>query len=248
MGNENPGNRGRLSSLSVFFPCHNEVENIERVVARALEVLPEVADEFELIIVNDGSDDGTRELADELAQTHAQVRAAHHEKNRGYGGALQSGFAASRYDYIFLTDGDGQFDIGEITKLIDLLPEADMSVGWRIKRADSFIRLVNAKAYCTMIRLLFGLTVKDIDCAFKLIPRRVIEAVDLHSEGALISAELLIKARHAGFTHAQVGVNHYPRLAGEQSGAKLSVILRMFRELWRLRGELRTIPRGKPEG
>lgn len=244
MANDTPDVGGRLASLSVFFPCHNEVENIEGLVTRTLEVLPRVAEQYEIIIVNDGSTDGTRELADELARTREHVRAVHHEKNRGYGGALQSGFAAARFEYVFLTDGDGQFDIGEIDRLVARLPEADMVLGWRIKRADPFIRLVNAKAYCTMIRVLFGLKVRDIDCAFKLVPRRVTEAISLRSEGALISAELLIKAQHAGFSFTQVGVNHYPRVAGTQSGAKLSVILRMFRELWRLRGELRQIPRG----
>jgi glycosyltransferase involved in cell wall biosynthesis len=229
----------KLPSLSVFYPCHNEVDNIRRVVERALEVLPTVAEQFEAIIVNDGSTDGTRELADQLAAQYPQVRAVHHEVNRGYGGALQSGFAAARYDCIFLTDGDGQFDIGEITKLIALLDRADVAVGWRIKRADSAVRVLNAKAYMLMIRLLFGLKVRDIDCAFKLLPRKVIESFELHSMGALISAELLIKAAHAGFSYAEVGVSHYPRLAGEQSGAKLRVILRMFRELWRLRGELK---------
>lgn len=229
----------KLPSLSVFFPCHNEVDNIRGLVERTLEVLPHVADEYEVIIVNDGSADGTRELADRLASEHPAVQAVHHEVNRGYGGALKSGFAAAHHEYIFFTDGDGQFDVGEIDRLLPLLDGADVAVGWRIKRADSLIRVINAKAYMLMIRLLFGLKVRDIDCAFKLLPRRVIEAVSLRSDGALISAELLIKARHVGFSFAQVGVNHYPRVAGEQSGAKLSVILRMFRELWTMRGELR---------
>ncbi len=237
----------RLPSLSVFFPCHNEVGNIERLVLRTLEVLPNVADQFEIIIVNDGSRDGTRELADRLASEHAAVRAIHHEENRGYGGALKSGFAASRYEFVFFTDGDGQFDVGEITLLMALLDRADIGVGWRMKRADPFIRLVNAKAYCTMIRLLFGLKVRDIDCAFKLLPRKVLESVELHSDGALISAELLIKARHAGFTVAETGVHHYPRLAGQQSGARLSVIVRMFRELWALRAQLRAASAPRPD-
>jgi glycosyltransferase involved in cell wall biosynthesis len=232
----------RLASLSVFFPCHNEVDNVERLVLRTLEVMPGVADSFEVIIVDDGSTDGTGLLADRLAAEHPEVRAAHHATNQGYGGALQSGFAAATGEYVFFTDGDGQFDVAEISRLIALLGQADMALGWRIKRADSFIRIVNAKAYMLMIRLLFGLGVRDIDCAFKLVPRRVVQAIELRSKGALISAELLIKARHAGFTYAQTGVSHYPRLAGQQSGAKLSVILRMFRELWRLRQELGASP------
>jgi glycosyltransferase involved in cell wall biosynthesis len=229
----------KLPSLSVFFPCHNEVGNVERVVGQALEVLPQVADRFEIIVVNDGSTDGTRELAEELCARHPEVRAVHHEANRGYGGALKSGFAAAQCEYVFFTDGDGQFDLAEIPLLMALLARSDIAVGWRIKRADPFIRLLNAKAYMTMIRLLFGLKVRDIDCAFKLLPRRLLDVVSLKSDGALISAELLVRARKAGFSIAQTGVHHYPRLAGEQSGAKLSVILRMFRELWALKGELR---------
>lgn len=232
----------RLSSLSVFFPCHNEVGNVERLVASALEVLPGIADAFDVTIVDDGSTDGTGPLADRLAAADPRVRVVHHAVNQGYGGALQSGFAAATGEYVFFTDGDGQFDLAEIPRLVALLDRADMAIGWRIKRADHFVRVLNAKCYMLMIRLLFGLRVHDIDCAFKLIPRRVVEAIELRSKGALISAELLIKARHAGFTFAQVGVSHYPRLTGEQSGARLSVILRMFRELWRMRRELRQTP------
>ena len=212
---------------------------MRRVVEQAREVAARVTDDFEVIVVNDGSVDGTRELADQLCTEYPEVRAVHHDVNRGYGGAIKSGFSASQKQYIFFTDGDGQFDMNEIDKLIALLKNADLAVGWRIKRTDPFIRLVNAKAYMTLIRLLFGLKIKDVDCAFKLLPRQVIEKINLKSDGALISAELLIKARQAGFSMAQVGVHHYPRVAGEQSGAKLSVVLRMFRELWTLRSELK---------
>jgi len=239
MGNDEKTPAAKLASLSVFFPCYNEVGNIDRLVRRTLEVAPRVADEYEIIIVDDGSVDGTGDLADRLASETPQVRAIHHETNQGYGRALRSGFEASRYEYIFFTDGDAQFDVGEITRLIDLLPTTDIAIGWRVERADSLIRVLNAKAYMWMIRLLFGLKAHDIDCAFKLIPRRVIQGMQLRSTGALISAELLIKATQAGHRFSQVGVNHYPRLAGRQSGASPAVVLRMFRELWRLRGELR---------
>ena len=179
MASQPPPITRRLPSLSLFFPCHNEVDNIGGLVERALQLMPDVADEFEIIIVDDGSVDGTGPLADSIAAQHPQVHAVHHEKNRGYGGALQSGFAAARHEYIFFTDGDGQFDLGEITKLVALLDEADMGIGWRIRRADSLVRVINAKAYMSMIRLLFRLRVRDIDCAFKLIPRRMIERIQL---------------------------------------------------------------------
>jgi glycosyltransferase involved in cell wall biosynthesis len=225
----------QLPALSVFFPCHNEVGNLERVVASARDVLPRFTREWEVIIVDDGSTDGTGALADRLAAQDPRLRVVHHPQNRGYGGALQSGFAASRYDYVFFTDGDGQFDLNEIALLLPLLDRADLVLGYRLRRADPAHRRLYAFAYHLLIRVVLGLKVRDLDCAFKLIPRRVLEAVTLTSNGALISAELLLKAKHAGFSWVQVGVHHYPRRAGQQSGGSVKVILRMFRELWRLR-------------
>lgn len=231
----------RLSSLSIFFPCHNEEGNVERVVRAALEVAPTVADDFEVIVVNDGSADRTGEIADRLAAEDKRVRAVHHPTNRGYGGALKSGFEAATKDHVFFTDGDGQFDLAELPKLAELAAGAPrtLALGFRIKRADPWIRSVNARLYKGLIRLLFGLKVQDIGCAFKLIPRAVLEAVHLEAEGALISAELLIKAQKAGYVVREVGVHHYPRRAGEQSGANVGVILRTFAELGRLWRRLR---------
>ncbi|MFP4056850.1 MAG: glycosyltransferase family 2 protein [Candidatus Brocadiia bacterium] len=233
--------RPRLPSLSIFFPCHNEEENVERVVRRALEVGPTVADDVEVIVVDDGSRDGTKAIAERLAGEDRRVRLVHHPRNRGYGGALQSGFKAATKDYVFFSDGDGQFDLGELPRLVELMAdgECDLALGFRLKRADPFIRSLNAGLYKSLIRLLFGLKVRDIDCAFKLIRRSVFERVSVESEGALASAELLIKARKAGFGMREVGVHHYPRQAGEQSGADLRVILRTFVEIGRLWGQLR---------
>jgi len=231
----------RLPSLSVFFPCHNEEGNVERVVRGALEVGASVTDDLEVIVVNDGSSDRTKELADRLAAEDPRVRAVHHPQNRGYGGALQSGFAAASKEYVFFSDGDGQFDLGELPRLVGLVADGqcDLALGYRIKRADPFIRSLNAKLYKLLIRLLFGLKVRDIDCAFKLIHRPVLEQVHVESEGALVSAELLIKAKKSGFRMREAGVHHYPRQVGEQSGANLRVILRTFVEIGRLWRKLR---------
>jgi glycosyltransferase involved in cell wall biosynthesis len=226
-----------LSSLSVVLPCFNEAGNIEPLVRRFMEVLPPVAAKWEIIVVDDGSSDGTGPLADRLAAELPGVRAVHHPVNRGYGAAVRSGFAAARHGHVFLTDGDGQFDPGEITLLIPLAESADIVAGYRIKRCDPLHRSVNATLYHLLIALLFGLRHRDIDCAFKLISRKVLESVALTSDGALISAELLIRAKRAGFGIAQTGVHHYPRVAGAQTGAKLSVIIRMFREVVRFRWE-----------
>ena len=229
----------KLSSLSIFFPCYNEEGNVERVTRSAVEAANGFADRFEVIIVNDGSKDRTREIADGLAAEIDEVRAVHNNPNLGYGGAVRRGLVEARMEWIFFTDGDGQFDIRELPKLIELLDRCDFAVGRRIKRADSLIRLANAYCWGALVRTLFGLKVRDIDCAFKLLPKSLIDAIELHSDGALISTELLAKARYRGLRIAEVGVHHYPRTAGEQTGANLKVILKAFRELFKLRRHIR---------
>ncbi len=231
----------RLRSLSLFFPCYNEEGNVERVVRAALENAAGVADDFEVIVVNDGSRDRTGEVAERLAAQLPQVRAVHHPRNRGYGAAVRSGFAAATKEFVFFTDGDGQFDLAELPLLTALVAggDCDLALGYRLKRADPFTRSLKAWAYRAVIRLLFGLRVRDIDCAFKLIRREVLDKVRLAAEGALVSAELLIRARKAGFRMREAGVHHYPRLVGQQGGASLKVMLRTIRELMHLWRELR---------
>ncbi len=230
----------KLSSLTIFFPCYNEEGNVERITASALEAAPEFADRFEIILVNDGSRDRTGEIADRLASEHPQVRAVHNQPNLGYGGAVRRGLAEASMEWIFFTDGDGQFDIKELSRLIELLDRCDFAVGYRIKRADPFIRKLNAWCWGTLVRMLFGLKVRDIDCAFKLLPGSLNNAVRLHSNGALVSTELLAKAKYRGLRIAETGVHHYPRTAGEQTGADLKVILKAFRELFQLRRHIRS--------
>jgi len=226
-------------TLTIFFPCYNEEANVERVTRQALEVGRAVAAELEVIIVNDGSRDRTGEIADRLAAEIPEVRAVHNRPNRGYGGALQAGFAAATKNWIFYTDGDGQFDIGELPKLLPLLADHDIVSCYRLDRQDSLLRKLNAWAWTTLVNLLFRVRVRDIDCAFKIYPKPFIERIELHSEGALIDTEMLAKARNLGLTIAQVGVHHYPRTAGTQSGANLRVILRAFKELFKLYRRIR---------
>ncbi|HUN80845.1 MAG TPA: glycosyltransferase family 2 protein [Phycisphaerae bacterium] len=235
----------RLPQLSIFFPCYNEEANVERTTRNALEAAQKYADEYEVIIVNDGSRDATAEIADRLAREIPQVRAVHNVPNRGYGGAVARGLSESRMQWIFFTDGDGQFDMMEIDRLIGLLDQCDFAVGYRIKRADSFMRKLNAFCWGTLVRALFGLKVRDIDCAFKLLPKSLIDSVHMKSQGALISTELLARAKYRGLRIAEVGVDHYPRKAGQQTGANFKVILRAFRELFRLRKDIRS--EGLPE-
>lgn len=230
----------RLSSLSIFFPCYNEESNVERVTRAALAVAGELADDYEIIIVNDGSRDRTGEIAERLAAEHSRVRAIHNRPNRGYGGAVARGLREAAKDWIFFTDGDGQFDLGELPKLIALLDRCDFAVGYRLDRADSWIRKWNAYCWGVLVRLLFGLKLRDIDCAFKLLPKSLVEGIELRSQGALISTELLAKARYRGLRLAEVGVRHYPRIAGKQTGANFRVIARAFRELFQLRKHIRS--------
>ena len=233
----------KLPSLSIFFPCYNEEANVERVTRAALAAAPNFADDYEVVIVDDGSRDRTGEIGDSLAAADPHVRCVHNRPNRGYGGAVQRGLREAAKEWIFFTDGDGQFDFNEIPKLIALLDQGcDLAVGYRIKRADSLIRKLNAFCWGTLVRWQFGLKVRDIDCAFKLLPRKLMDEISLSSEGALISTELLARAAYKGYRIGEVGVHHYPRTAGVQTGAKLRVILRAFKELFKLS---RRIKRGQ---
>ena len=246
---------GRVARLSYFFPAHNEEANLEGLVEEALEALPAIAETFEIIAVNDGSRDRTREIADRLAATHpGVVRAVHHDVNRGYGGALRSGFEASRYDLLCFTDGDRQFRVADLGRLTARMAEADhpdVVVGYRIKRADPFIRIAYARTYKLANRIFFGLRVRDVDCAAKLFRRDALAGIRVESGGAFFSAELLIKILVVGRTIVEVGVPHYPRTAGSPTGAKPSVIWRAVKDFWGLRLRLwanrpRTLRRGRP--
>jgi glycosyltransferase involved in cell wall biosynthesis len=249
-----PGS-ARLARLSYFFPAHNEEANLEALVAEALESLPALADVFEIIAVDDGSRDTTPAIADALAAANPDiVRVVHHPTNLGYGAALRSGFAAARYEHVAFTDGDRQFKVADIGRLAERLAAADapdVVVGFRIKRADPFVRTLYARVYRLANRIFFGLTVTDVDCACKLFRRASLDGLRIESGGAFFSAELLIKLRAAGRTVVEVGVPHYPRTAGSPTGAKPSVILRAVRDFWLLRLRMwanrsRAMRRGDP--
>jgi len=229
----------RVARLSYFFPAHNEEANLAGLIEEALEVLPTLADEFEIIAVNDGSRDRTREIADELTAAHPGiVRAVHHRTNLGYGAALRSGFRAARYDLVAFTDGDRQFrveDVGRLTARLAQPDAPDVVAGFRIKRADPVIRSIYARTYRLANRIFFGLQVTDVDCACKLMRREALEGLRVESGGAFFSAELLIKLRTRGASIVEVGVPHYARTAGSPTGAKPQVILRAVRDFWRLR-------------
>jgi len=241
----------RLSELSYFFPAHNEAENLGGLVTEALATLPALAERFEIIVVDDGSRDDTPRLADALAAAHPEVHAVHHPTNLGYGAALRSGFAAARFSYVAFTDGDRQFHVEDLGRLIARLAETpgagpgrvDAILGFRIKRADPLVRTLYARAYRLANRIFFGLGVRDVDCACKLFRRDALEGINVESGGAFFSAELLIKLRASGRRLAEVGVPHYPRTAGRPTGAKPQVVFRAMRDFWALRIRLWLSPK-----
>jgi glycosyltransferase involved in cell wall biosynthesis len=233
---------GPRPRLTFFFPAYNEEENVEATVERALaDIGPLVDGSLEVLVVDDGSTDRTPQLADALAAANPAVR-VHHQPNRGYGGALKAGFANARGELVCFSDGDLQFDLREMARLVDRLHDGekpvDAVIGYRIKRRDPFHRVFIAKTYNAIVSVLFGLRVRDIDCAMKLFRREVFDGLRLEADGPFLSAELLIKLRATGVRIAQVGVNHYPRAAGTNTGASFAKILRTFRDLAVLRVRL----------
>ncbi len=264
----------RLPELSYFFPAHDEEANLRGLVDEALETLPTLAERFEIVIVDDGSRDATPEMADALAASHAEIRVVHHATNLGYGAALRSGFAAARYGVLGFTDGDRQFRVADLGRLLAVLEAGsgpgpgsgldtgldtrpalepgtagsaaapEVVVGYRIQRADPLVRTIYARLYRLANRIFFGLRVRDVDCACKVFRRDALADLSVESGGAFFSAELLIKLQAGGHRIAEVGVPHYPRLAGRPTGAKPSVVLRAVRDFWSLRLRLWANPRG----
>ncbi|MBI5375531.1 MAG: glycosyltransferase family 2 protein [Candidatus Schekmanbacteria bacterium] len=225
-------------SISVSFPCYNEESNVEKLVRDASQFLPSISSDYEIIVVDDGSADRTAEIAEKLAKEIPNVRVIRHGTNKGYGAALRTGFENSRKQYLFFTDGDNQFDITELTKLVPYTKDFDIVAGYRIKRRDNFMRRLNAWSFKTLVRILFGLKIRDLNCAFKIFRKEVIDNVKMESNGAFINAEIHIGAKKKGYTMKEVGVNHYPRQWGTQTGANPRVIFKAFHELYKLRKRL----------
>ncbi|NLY75631.1 MAG: glycosyltransferase family 2 protein [Firmicutes bacterium] len=242
--NGDPLERG----ISLFFPAYNEEENVGETIEKSIAVLEPLGCDYEIIIVDDGSKDRTAAIVEEYARKNERVVLKRHLQNQGYGGALQTGFKSCRYGLIFFSDCDLQFDLQELTTFIDLMkedPSIDAVLGFRIKRADPLIRKLNAFGWKMWARVLFGLKVKDVDCAFKLFKRELIENITIESSGALISVEILTKIMKSGAKVVECGVHHYPRKAGVQTGAKLRVILKAFQESFKLYGRIKNYPGNK---
>ena len=228
-----------VRSLSIVLPAFNEAENICESIRRAVSVCERLSLDFEVVVVDDGSDDATATRAKQAALENPRVRILTHRRNRGYGAALKSGIHASRKEYIFFTDADLQFDLEELEGLLESAGNYDIIAGYRAVRSDPVGRRFNAWAWGQLMGLLFELNIRDVDCAFKVFHRSVFERVPIHSVGAFVNTEIFVRARAQGFSLKQVPVSHYPRHAGKQTGADLKVIMKAFRELGRLHSELR---------
>ncbi len=217
-----------LPELSVFYPCYNEEKNLEPLVKDTIQVLQEITPKWEIILVEDGSQDQTKTVILRIQRKYPNIRAVFHPHNRGYGGAFKSGLSASRYRWITFTDSDRQFDFAEIAKLIKCQKstQADLVLGYRLHRVDPPIRNLIATMLKIWDFIWFGFGgIKDVDCAFKLFKKEVIDRVGpLKTESAITTTELLIKSQRLGFKMAQVGVHHYPRQFGTQTGSNFKVI------------------------
>ena len=223
-------------SVSAVLPAYNEEAVIAETVRRTAAALTDlgVAD-FEILVIDDGSKDATAANASSADGARAHVRVVSHPRNRGYGAALRTGFDAATRDAVFLMDSDGQFDPTEISRLLAMYGPDRVVCGYRIRRKDTWARRFYHTAFFGLVRLGFGPTARDVNCAFKLFPRAV--GRGLHAEGALVSTELLVRARRSGYRLMNVGVHHYPRTTGRATGANVRVVMRAFRELWQLRSD-----------
>ena len=234
----NPGSN--RPDLSLVFPVFDEAENLGPLVASALQAAARLAPDFEIVLVDDGSRDGSRELIDRWCRQYARIRAVYHDTNGGYGAALRSGLREARGDLVFFSDADLQFDLSEIEKLLEHSENFDIVAGYRSPRRDPWPRAWIARTWGLLVRILFDLSVRDIDCAFKIFRREVLESIPLAALGAFINTEILVRSRAAGFRIHQVPVTHRRRKRGRQSGAHPRVLLRAVVELCALYRDLRS--------
>jgi glycosyltransferase involved in cell wall biosynthesis len=230
-----------MKSLSVVFPAFNEAGNIRAVVEDALRTVPKLAPIFEIIVVNDGSKDSTGEICDRLAEEFSDVRVVHHPRNRGYGAALKSGIKLARHDLIFFTDADGQFDLNEVAALLEQTDAYDIVAGYRARRQDPPHRLLFARGWNILVRLVFGIKIRDINCAFKLFNRHVFDRVQINSVGAMVNTEIFAQVSRFGMTVKEARVSHFPRRHGKPTGGNPAVIIKAFRELIKIRRKCYTI-------
>ena len=229
-----------MPSISLVMPAYNEADNIEPMVAEATPALEANADSHEIIVVDDGSADDTAAVTRRVMESYPNVRLVEHPVNKGFGAAVFSGFTSAEKDWIFYTDADRQFVLSELERFVPYMDEADLIAGYRAPRQDPFMRVFYGKGWSALCTLMFGYTVRDVDCGFKLFRREIIESLapQIASRGATFSIEWLVRAKRAGYRFVELPVTHQPRVAGSQTGANIDVIVRAFRELVQVRLQL----------
>lgn len=220
-------------SLSVFFPAYNDAECLPDLLERTFEVLPRLTSEYEVVVVNDGSEDGTAQVLEALVSRYKPyLRTVTHTVNCGYGAALRSGFAACTKDLVFYTDGDGQYDVRDLAQLwTKLRPGVDLVNGYKLNRADNYLRRLIGKLYNRVVRSMFDLKVRDVDCDFRLMRRSLLDRIELHSDSGSICVELILKIQSLSRTIEEVGVHHYPRLHGRSQFFRVRSLLSTLRQL-----------------
>lgn len=228
-----------LTSLSIVFPCYNEALNVGTMIEQAAQVADGYGVDYEVVVVDDGSTDRSAEIVREYAKKNPHIKLIQHPKNMGYGAALRSGLKNAHKDLVFLTDGDNQFRLAEIEKLFSKIDSCDVVVGYRLSRQDKAHRRLNGFLWTKLTRFLFGLPVRDVDCAFKLFHKRTLEGLELKSDQLLIHAEILARIHKKGFKIEEIGVTHYPRAAGKATATGLGRIFKTFGELFRLYWRIR---------
>ena len=235
-----------MTSLTIAMPAYNEAGNIAQMIDMARDQVGPLVDDLEIVIVDDGSADGTGDIVRQISQEDPRVRLVEHPVNMGYGAAVRDAIWAATKELVFFTDSDLQFDLSELERFLPRMKDADMVVGYRHARSDPWYRTFFGHGWSWLVNLLFGYTARDVDCAYKLFPRKVIETIEVESGGAMFSAEFLVRAKRAGFSIIEEPVGHHPRVAGSSTGANPKVILRGFRELlqvrWRMWFERPSVP------
>jgi glycosyltransferase involved in cell wall biosynthesis len=240
----------KLSSVTAFFPAYNDAGTIPTMIIRALRTLPQVADDYEVVVINDGSQDDTAQVLDEMARLYDRVRVIHRTHPSGYGGVLRAGFAAATKDWIFYTDGDAQYDARELAHLAQAVREGvDMVNGYKIKRHDPVHRVLIGLAYQYFVKLLFGLVIRDVDCDFRLMRREIFDRVSLESTTGTITFEMVKKIQDAGYHIDEVPVHHWYRQYGQSQFFNFPRVARTLAALvgwwWRLvvkREHMQTLP------
>lgn len=224
-----------LSSLSIFFPAYNDEHTVEPLTKACVQIAEELTDDYEILIVDDHSPDGTGAAADRMTLQYPQVRVIHHEKNLGVGQAMITGFTQCKKDYVFYTDGDAQYDVSELKKFMPFINNYDVMIGYRLNRAEGFKRIFTSRCFHLLNFLLFGAYFKDIDCSFKLLSRRFLNRVRFRTKSALVDPEILIQARRLKYPVKEIGVHHYPRRFGKSQCLRIRLIFSMIADILRLR-------------